>query len=33
LTDEAVYFGSGPALWRYPLPPLDLPAQPEKSER
>jgi outer membrane protein assembly factor BamB len=33
LTDEAVYFGSGPALWRYRLPPLDPPAPPEKSER
>jgi outer membrane protein assembly factor BamB len=33
LTDEAVYFGSGPALWRYRLPPLEPPAQPEKSER
>jgi len=33
LTDEAVYFGSGPALWRYRLPPLAPPAKPEKSVR
>jgi outer membrane protein assembly factor BamB len=33
LTDEAVYFGSGSALWRYRLPPLGPSARPEKSER
>jgi outer membrane protein assembly factor BamB len=33
LTDEAVYFGSGPALWRYRLPPLEPRARPERSER
>jgi outer membrane protein assembly factor BamB len=32
LTDEAVYFGSGPTLWRYWLPPLP-PARQEKSGR
>ena len=33
LTDEAVYFGSGPTLWRYWLPRLESPARPERSER
>ena len=27
LTDEAVYFGSGPTLWRYWLPPLSTSAR------
>ena len=33
LTDEAVYFGSGPTLWRYLLPPLKTAARSEGSER
>jgi len=33
LTDDAVYFGSGPALWRYRLPPLGPAARPEGKER
>jgi hypothetical protein len=33
LTDEAVYFGSGPTLWRYWLPPLAPAVRAEKSER
>ena len=33
LTDEAVYFGSGPTLWRYWLPRLATRRQPERSER
>jgi len=33
LTDEAVYFGSGPTLWRYVLPPLPPPARQEGSGR
>lgn len=30
LTDEAVYFGSGPALWRYRLPALESFAPSER---
>ena len=33
LTDEAVYFGSGPTLWRYRLPPLRPAALPERGGR
>jgi outer membrane protein assembly factor BamB len=33
LTDEAVYFGSGPTLWRYWLPPLRPAALPERGGR
>ena len=33
LTDDAVYFGSGPTLWRYWLPKLEPAVRPEKSER
>jgi outer membrane protein assembly factor BamB len=33
LTDEAVYFGSGPTLWRYWLPTLPPEARAERSER
>ena len=33
LTDEAVYFGSGPTLWRYRLPPMPPAAQAETSKR
>ena len=33
LTDDAVYFGSGPTLWRYLLPPLPPPARQEGKER
>ena len=33
LTDDAVYFGSGPTLWRYLLPPLPPPARQEGRER
>jgi outer membrane protein assembly factor BamB len=33
LTDEAVYFGSGPTLWRYLLPTLPLTEHQERSER
>jgi hypothetical protein len=32
LTDEAVYFGSGPTLWRYWLPRLEARAKLEGSE-
>ena len=32
LTDEAVYFGSGPTLWRYWLPRWDAPARQERSK-
>ena len=33
LTDDAVYFGSGPTLWRYWLPPLPPPARQEGNGR
>ncbi len=33
LTDEAVYFGAGPTLWRYVLPPLAAAAQGEGGGR
>ena len=33
LTDDAVYFGSGPNLWRYRLPPLPLPVLQGRSEK
>jgi hypothetical protein len=33
LTDEAVYFGSGPTLWRYWLPPLPTATRQDRSER
>jgi streptogramin lyase len=33
LTDEAVYFGAGPTLWRYTLPPLATAGQAEGGGR
>ena len=33
LADDAVYFGSGPTLWRYWLPPLEALAQPERKDQ
>jgi outer membrane protein assembly factor BamB len=33
LNDEAVYFGSGPTLWRYQLPPLRPAARKERNEQ
>jgi outer membrane protein assembly factor BamB len=33
LTDEAVYFGSGPTLWQYLLPPLPTATRQDRSER
>jgi outer membrane protein assembly factor BamB len=33
LTGDAVYFGSGPTLWRDRLPALEAFAQPERKER